>query len=90
MGRDTKQNLCVYCGKEATRMNRGNQPVCTEHKDTKKKEVACPSCGMPMELREGRYGYFWGCEGYPQCEKTFNIAAILKKEGNHPEQRSNE
>ncbi len=31
-------------------------------------EVKCPDCGSPMELRDSRYGKFYGCIRYPQCE----------------------
>ncbi len=72
----TKHSVCVHCGKQALRMNSSRQPVCVEHKEAPKKEVGCPSCGLPMKLREGRYGYFWGCTGYPQCQKTYNVKAL--------------
>lgn len=30
----------------------------------------CPECGAPMELKEGRFGRFYGCTNYPQCKAT--------------------
>ena len=30
----------------------------------------CPACGQPMEKRNGKYGDFWGCSGYPKCKHT--------------------
>ena len=27
----------------------------------------CPRCGKPLLLKEGKYGSFYGCSGYPQC-----------------------
>ncbi|MFP4000986.1 MAG: reverse transcriptase-like protein [Thermoplasmata archaeon] len=30
----------------------------------------CPECGEEMVVREGEYGKFWGCTGYPKCEHT--------------------
>lgn len=27
----------------------------------------CKECGEEMVIRTGRYGQFWGCEGYPDC-----------------------
>jgi ssDNA-binding Zn-finger/Zn-ribbon topoisomerase 1 len=35
---------------------------------------------MPMKIKEGRYGFFWGCEGYPQCQKTYQIEALIEEE----------
>lgn len=34
------------------------------------KQKTCPSCGMNMTLREGKFGKFWSCSGYPTCRKT--------------------
>lgn len=30
----------------------------------------CSVCGLPMKRRNGRYGEFWGCSGYPNCRHT--------------------
>ncbi len=27
----------------------------------------CPLCGSKLVLRNGKYGEFWGCSGYPRC-----------------------
>lgn len=32
----------------------------------------CPICGSPLKLRNGKYGEFWGCTGYPTCRFTMN------------------
>lgn len=77
---DTKQTLCIHCGRSATRMNRARQPVCKEHREREPKELGCPDCGFSMTIKEGRYGYFWGCEGYPGCKKTLSIRQSLKME----------
>jgi hypothetical protein len=80
MPKDTKMAKCVFCGENATKKNRQGQPVCREHKGRDAKEVACPECGMPMKIKEGRYGFFWGCEGYPQCDKTYQIESVIDDE----------
>lgn len=36
------------------------------------KEKSCPECGLPMKKRNGRFGEFWGCTGYPDCRHTEN------------------
>ena len=33
----------------------------------------CPVCGSEMQLREGKYGTFWGCKRYPKCSGTKHI-----------------
>lgn len=30
----------------------------------------CPECGKLLKLRNGRFGEFWGCSGYPRCRHT--------------------
>lgn len=30
-------------------------------------EEICPNCGRPMALRQGRFGPFLGCSGFPEC-----------------------
>lgn len=32
----------------------------------------CPRCGGEMRRRNGRYGEFWGCSGFPACRYTEN------------------
>lgn len=36
-------------------------------------ELSCPDCGGMLIKRKGRYGYFYGCEGFPGCRFTRNI-----------------
>ena len=33
----------------------------------------CPKCGESMHKRNGKYGEFWGCSGYPDCRYTENV-----------------
>lgn len=33
----------------------------------------CPLCNLPLKKRNGRYGEFWGCTGFPNCRYTENI-----------------
>jgi Topoisomerase DNA binding C4 zinc finger. len=80
MGKETKMTKCVFCGENALTKNRKGQPVCKEHKGNKPRDVACPECGMPMKIKEGQYGFFWGCEGYPQCQETFQIENLIEDE----------
>ena len=38
-----------------------------------KKIPICGRCGKQMKLRNGKFGEFWGCSGYPECNYTMNI-----------------
>ncbi len=37
-----------------------------------KEKKKCSQCGEEMVLRDGKYGKFWGCKGYPDCKNTEN------------------
>ena len=30
----------------------------------------CPKCGADIKVKSGKYGYFVGCSGYPECKHT--------------------
>ena len=49
-------------------------------KDKKPKEFLtgqpCPRCGRKMFLRNGRYGQFYGCSGFPYCKHTQPAVSI--------------
>lgn len=32
----------------------------------------CPQCGYPLNIKQGKYGEFFGCSNYPQCRFTFS------------------
>lgn len=38
----------------------------------KQPKKQCPMCGELLQKRNGRYGMFWGCSGFPQCRYTEN------------------
>ena len=42
---------------------KSDQPESVEISDQ-----ACEKCGKPMAFKEGRYGRFLGCTGYPKCK----------------------
>ena len=33
----------------------------------------CPVCGNLLKVRNGKFGEFWGCSGYPLCRFTKNV-----------------
>ena len=40
---------------------------CTS-KETIGSKYKCPECGSALLRRKGKFGYFWGCTAYPQCD----------------------
>lgn len=43
----------------------------------------CPDCNVPLDVRNGKFGFFWGCPNYfgkQNCRVTKNIEwQVLKK-----------
>jgi DNA topoisomerase-1 len=37
-------------------------------------DVICSQCGKNMVIKEGRFGKFMGCSGYPECKNTMPIS----------------
>jgi DNA topoisomerase-1 len=35
----------------------------------------CDECGKPMVVKQGRFGDFLACSGYPECKKTRSISS---------------
>ena len=33
-------------------------------------DIECDKCGAPMVIKEGRYGQFLSCSGYPECKNA--------------------
>jgi DNA topoisomerase I len=42
-------------------------------------EESCENCGRPMVLKKGRFGTFFACSGYPDCNTTKQIGGTQKK-----------
>jgi len=39
-------------------------------------EEKCPRCGRPLVIREGRYGRFKACSGYPECKHKESLTKV--------------
>ena len=51
-----------------------------EKKEPEKVGESCPECGQDLVIREGRYGKFISCSGYPNCKYTRKIDNGEQKE----------
>ena len=38
-------------------------------------DIECDKCGSPMVVKEGRFGKFLACSGYPKCRNTRPLGA---------------
>ena len=45
-----------------------------KHVETQTTDVKCNKCGKNMIVKEGRFGQFLACSGYPECKNTMNAA----------------
>ena len=64
-----KQEMCLdaNCGKE-------------NKKTVNPQEVGeCPQCGKTLLKREGRFGEFVGCSGFPKCKFTCAVEELESK-----------
>ena len=43
------------------------------NKNILEQQGLCPKCGHELILREGRYGIFWGCSNYLNCNYTKHL-----------------
>ena len=42
-------------------------------------KLTCPECGGTMELKRGRFGPFFSCNGFPRCKFVANLRGEAKK-----------
>jgi DNA topoisomerase-1 len=42
----------------------------TEKAQAETTDIICDKCGKNMVIKEGRFGRFLGCSGYPECKNT--------------------
>ncbi|MCR5827564.1 MAG: topoisomerase DNA-binding C4 zinc finger domain-containing protein [Bacteroidales bacterium] len=50
----------------------GNVYRYKERRDEAVASGKCPRCGGSLVIRNGRYGQFYGCSNYPQCNYILN------------------
>ncbi|MBW2296264.1 MAG: type I DNA topoisomerase [Deltaproteobacteria bacterium] len=50
------------------------QPV--EIPEDEVSDKTCEKCGQPMVIKQGRYGKFMACSGYPECKNTYSVNAV--------------
>ncbi|MEW6333114.1 MAG: type I DNA topoisomerase [Thermodesulfobacteriota bacterium] len=78
--------MVIKWGKNGRFLACTNYPACKNTKNFKQDEkgdilleekttdIPCPLCAKPMLARQGRFGKFLGCSGYPECKHTINLA----------------
>ena len=46
-----------------------------------KTDEVCPNCGKPMVIKQGRFGKFMACSGWPECKPPSRLKTRLEKSG---------
>jgi len=80
--------LHIRMGKNGQFLGCSNYPKCTYTRNYTRDEKGvvhpiepssdqtsdriCDKCGKPMLIKEGRYGTFYACSGYPDCKTTLS------------------
>ena len=49
------------------------KPVETQKAEVKESDVICEKCGRKMVVKQGKFGEFLACPGYPECKNIKNI-----------------
>lgn len=49
-----------------------------DRKESETTDIRCEKCGKNMVVKEGRFGKFLGCSGYPECSYTRPIDTGVK------------
>lgn len=58
--------------------------------ESDKTDIICEKCGKPMKIKQGRFGKFLGCTGYPECKNIvkLNKDGSVKQEQNKEEEKT--
>jgi ssDNA-binding Zn-finger/Zn-ribbon topoisomerase 1 len=68
---DNLQTLCHKCNQKKS--NFIEKDAVIPQNVRKSRDYICPNCNIPMVIRHGRYGDFYGCMNYPYCKHTEQI-----------------
>jgi DNA topoisomerase-1 len=73
-----------------TRDEKGRiQPLDSEEAHPAGTGRECPLCGREMVQRQGKFGPFWACSGYPACKETQPVSGQIPSQG-QPQAVSNQ
>ena len=69
--RSNLQTLCRSCnGIKSNNVEYGTR---NNNKKAHYSNKLCPNCNIPLVIRHGSYGDFYGCQNYPNCKFTKTI-----------------
>ncbi len=61
-----------YAGKEARAEHKQNVSAFKAEIEKSEQQKICPYCKIPLVIRNGKHGEFYGCKNFPKCRYTLN------------------
>ena len=76
----SKIDICPFCQKQATTLNKQQVPVCASHKEEMLDDLKCV-CGSTLDMLQGKFGVFFSCMkcGNMNLRKVMEINTIKPK-----------
>ena len=65
-----KDTIDGFYGNFQKELERAEKEVERIEQEVVLSDEVCELCGKPMAIKEGRYGQFLACSGYPECKNT--------------------
>lgn len=88
---ECSSTLTIRVGKNGHFLGCSNYPECTytrnytrdekgavhpvEPSSDETSDRVCEKCGKPMLIKQGKYGTFYACSGYPECKNTHSVVS---------------
>lgn len=64
---------CKQCSDGNPSVNKKSEEIIMQINEKQNQKRCCPICGEKLVVRNGIYGKFFGCNGFPNCNYTQNI-----------------
>jgi len=94
---ECSSTLTIRVGKNGHFLGCSNYPECTytrnytrdekgavhpvEPSSDETSDRVCEKCGKPMLIKQGKYGTFYACSGYPECKNTHSVISTNGGQG---------
>ncbi len=66
-GKDEQMVIRADSFEELVESKKNIDKILEKREPAQSSSQKCSMCGKDMVKRDGKYGAFWGCSGYPDC-----------------------
>jgi len=73
-----KKSTSISSSKKSIKSTADKSNIQGKVSSSANKSYFCPHCGKQLRIRDGRFGKFYGCYGYPACTFTVNLKDVHK------------